>query len=450
MLASVLPVRLHVTSDTLLKHAQLLLTVYDGPSPDGTTCQMNPYSACAIIIDSSSLALEFFGRIGLEILGLIKNIRIHIEKATILHNPDALFRPLQYIASCAPARLIRDVPLSFARQPPIVVKAGKCHIGYPSFALHGLLGLKLRIAVQHAQDEAPISLAEMESLLGLNRANRPRVNFLRRLPPEMRHMIYSYLTPSLCLVKPSQKECSHAVTGTRYSRVKPEWLQESHGDCSPWFAPWDFENLMLVCHQMTTEVEEVIYKTCKFRYVIIHSRENLMWQVLHPLSHMQLFLQTIGSRHALLLQDLELMLDIDYFGHIEYPLRPVVLLLASTRLGHSVTDTDSMKIEIFNALVPQFCIDNLRFTISTIPGLNIILRVRKHDYRGSQRRGEISVPSEIRMAAFREILQANLNGERMKMDNDGIVREDGKFTEPANQDEISLNGQSVIDRSISG
>ncbi|MCJ1485975.1 hypothetical protein MMC06_006151 [Schaereria dolodes] len=455
LLASVLPGRLHVTGGNIAKHVQKLQKVHESLPANDKVPNLNIYSTCMIVIGSVDVATKFFDQLGAGILESFKKIRIHVEKSTIVQSPHAFLRALQILANCSPPRRLEDIPLYFDRQPPIVSKIGRRWIGHPSFNLRGLLGLDIRIVVDHRKDEQPATIEDIESVLSFTRVDRPRVDFVKCLPPEIRRMVYSYLAPNLCDVR-GPEGLSLQISGSERMPLTPKWfrapdtlLSDFVDYGSAYGCEVSIDSPMLVCRQMSMEFEALIYGTCKFRCRIPPS-DQYTWsdRTVYPLSRLRRFIQAIGSCNATLLRHLELVMPLDFCLKGPLPLRPALTFLASIRSKASKANQEMKKVEVFlnHEKLRNSKVDferwerNLSFEVSAIPGLKLSLMFGRIIFSSNS---QVEQTAHTFNRAIRVILEADLNGEHATMGKDGVVRKDGQPLELIGGDEeTELTGSS--------
>ena len=167
------------------------------------------YSTCPFIIHDLEAAALFFRQLRPDILCFLRNIRIIVDTTTIKQSPHKILDVLQLIADCAPRRSLADIDLSaypraryMVRQVVASNTKGKTYTSYPCFLLVGLVGHNISLLVKEDQNVPEtctwVGCGVINRALKVKRCDSPssRVNFLHRLPPEVRDMIYGYLVPT--------------------------------------------------------------------------------------------------------------------------------------------------------------------------------------------------------------------------------------------------------------
>ena len=164
------------------------------------------YSTCPFIIHGLETAALFFRQLGPDILTFLRNIRIIVDQSIIEQSPTNILDVLQLIADCAPRRSIVDISLSATPRPRYMVrnelasgKKAKTYSSYPCFMLEGLVGHNISFLVRDDPNiDNRITKEVLNHALKARKRDSPppRVNFLHRLHPEVRDMIYGYLVPT--------------------------------------------------------------------------------------------------------------------------------------------------------------------------------------------------------------------------------------------------------------
>ena len=164
------------------------------------------YFSCPFIIHDLETAALFFRQLGPDILSFLRNIRIIIDQSTIEQSPHDILDVLQLIADCAPQRSIVDIDLSATPRPRYMVrseqasgKKARKYLSYPCFMLGGLVGHNISFLVKNDPYlDTHITREVLDHALKAKKRDSPppRVNFLHRLHPEVRDMIYAYLVPT--------------------------------------------------------------------------------------------------------------------------------------------------------------------------------------------------------------------------------------------------------------
>ena len=236
---SILPTRLRVTATSLDECARLLLTVEE----------KDEFKSCILFIDNLETAAALFTKIGLELLDCLRHIRITTDQAVIEQKPTQVVVVLQMISSCSPARRVEHLNLRFSRKPPVGCSIDGRRVACPCFALHGFMGVNVSIVVKPYEDTRGTADNIMSTFL-TSLDPGPAVNFLERLPPELRDLTYGYLIPGSCNL-PYRGPVEVFPRGPSRAEL-----------------PVTFQSLLSVNRQLRSELLAKAAKTCKFDCII--------------------------------------------------------------------------------------------------------------------------------------------------------------------------------------
>ena len=253
--------RMHVTSTNIAEVTTFLQNNHAKPARDHKIKDYAFYKAVytnhSIIIHDLEAAATFLGQLHPDVLRFIRIIRILVDECIIWQSPNNVLDALRPIFACSPARCMADVQLTAVRAPPIVVpqnpfvstksrkRRSRKHKSYPCFVVKGIVMCKVTLLMKRHAGQEFVTKQVMDCCLD-QKIEPLKVNFLERLPPELREMIYAcnLPTPGVELIR---------YEGTRRSDFKSKDLL------------WqEFLRMILVCPMMSAEVIALVSRKYKF------------------------------------------------------------------------------------------------------------------------------------------------------------------------------------------
>jgi len=184
---------------------------------------------------SCDVVSAFFHKIGSKNAANVRSVRFHINTAAIVEKQEDIMDVLAELISPPPTRSLADLNLQITKRPPIVSTVGRKKLGHPCFNVNGIVGLDLQVIVYRRPTDAVVSLSKLMRFANLRCVPKTGINFVQRLPLEIRQEIYRYLIPE-----------THCISSTSHKTYN------------------DPPKVFLVCRQMTQELLDLTYGTCYF------------------------------------------------------------------------------------------------------------------------------------------------------------------------------------------
>lgn len=400
---SILPGKMRVTAASLDECVRLLQSV--------PVEKKDEFKSCVLFIENLETASALFLNIGLELLDCLRHIRLTTDQTVIEQHPGQVVVVLQMLASCAPARRVEHLDLKFSRKPPVGFVIDGSRVACPCFALHGFMSVNVSIVVKPYEDTRGTADEIMSTfLLALDPG--PRVNFLERLPPELREMTYEYLVPQRC-------------------RLPYHWtLVFVHDDL---MVPVTFRSLLLVNRQLGAEVLAKVAKTCKFECIIYPAALHGIGHFgeISPRSLLNNFLVRLNRRKVPPPKMIRLRIDVFESDGIDCPLTPVIKRLALKR-GQTYGSGGSTLKYISSAPIRFLGGWNrywYTYALPVIDGLQLTLLVCF--YAPVLPHGEIGTHQDKYLGMITKLLKLNLDGYRTAIGRNGRIRNLGFFEDEA-------------------
>lgn len=232
-------------------------------------------------------AKEFFDCIGPIKLSYITQINCEFTWLLRKGSTTKFSQMLSSLAGSDPPRKLKNLNLEFEEVLDIVLAGQK--IQMQSFALRGLIGLELNIVLE---TKTRLSANQMNDWMPWHdemKRQLSRVDYLTRLPRELRFMIYRHLIPKRSLIGPTLRKI-----GSRPSS-DPGILGVLRSNSQPY-----------------SDICTLMYGECKFEL-----RATSLWDHLPQVDWVTSFLQNTGM-NALHIRHVEIVLNIYGFNSSHY------------------------------------------------------------------------------------------------------------------------------------
>ncbi|KAL9077416.1 MAG: hypothetical protein Q9161_000261 [Pseudevernia consocians] len=342
------------------------------------------------------LALEFLNSIQSVDIGYIRKIRCDLEWKTRAEYADTFFQMLARLAT-NPTRDIKDLEFEVEQVPG--VKRPNRGISTPSFAvtLRGLIGLEIVIFVSgssHLPD--PVTFVpQINEWIQQRHDACLTVNFLEKLPPELRLMVFR------CLPLPS-----HHVIGPLNARM-----------------PISCVHLLQVNRRMKEEIIPILYGDCVFELRATSSwrrarRENSCVSDQAP--WISAFLR---NAHATLIKRTRIVLKVHGNRASDYtpPINTIIAELRrrckfqiqDTYEAHAVADIPITSNE-WNSAISKRC---FQVKLATQCGTELVVEIQA----GWDNWELVGHVPELQEHAVRTVYSRSVNGMRSKVDFNGNV-----------------------------
>jgi len=246
--------RMHVTSSNIAEVTKFLQDNHAKPARadkvKDAAFYKGIYADNSIIVHDLKSATVFLSQLHHDVSGSLRTIRIIVDDSIIWLSPNDVLDAIRPIFACPPARSMADVKLTACKKSPIVVQEKpfapfKKHKSYPYFLVEGIVGVKVGVLIKSHPGQNVVTEKVMNWCLDQG-VEPPKVNFTKRLPQELREMIYANNIPT------SEIEVIRCGGTSRDARRPKDLLWR------------EFLSMALTCRGMTADVLNVVSKRCSF------------------------------------------------------------------------------------------------------------------------------------------------------------------------------------------
>ncbi|MCJ1334849.1 hypothetical protein MMC09_000114 [Bachmanniomyces sp. S44760] len=302
-----------------------------------------------LLIHGPLTALKFFEKVTLVNLGQVGTIRVYCSEEDVEDRSHSILEILRHITRCSPARNIEDVPMEFIRQPQLSIKQGQKLVGFPHFLVTGLLGQRVSFVILQAQPKkqrVQIVPEKMNGIFGNIFEDRPRVNFMERLPLELRMMIYDRIVPE-----------QFEINGATHTLDK------------------SFQRHLHVCRQMANEVIRTTISRRPFIFAKYYGRSSENSHDHHDLfKELQEILKPIDQEVLATMTNLKLDVIVGQNKIIPVPLAPLIQQLALIR-GPICTSDDKTVHFLYRSFRKDIGYRSYVFVLPSNTGLFLTIEV---------------------------------------------------------------------------
>ncbi|MCJ1381896.1 hypothetical protein MMC17_005008 [Xylographa soralifera] len=230
------------------------------------------YFKCLLVLEDLATAREFFQAISKDVLMCLERISITTKQSIMVYKPQEALQILQQISNYNPPGRISDAAFTVRKMNSYAwdcstfdIQQSNSERFEPGFReVHLVLTVRLDVPGSKMFDVYDMTawLRKRDSLISIGPG--PQVNFLKRLPPELRDLIYGIVA---------------LPGGAKFTIYKS---RKKHIVCR--FIKQDFINLLLVNRQMSAEIKDFVSRTGLFSLRIKEDRTDT-WSFIEDLAY---------------------------------------------------------------------------------------------------------------------------------------------------------------------